>query len=299
MAAPAIGGMVLFGILAAVIGLLFGLAAWAFAGGALLMVGGRFIVKTPKATYWRSVGTTVLAGLASLAVVTLVVAVAAGLLNLHAGGPGDLLVVVASCVVGPAAGLLVTWLIIKAMFAVSFGKAILAWLPTLALAVVALPFIGFMAAMIVPALQQARQQASQTQCMVNLRSVGTSMDLYKLTMTGNRSYPADLVAMVDKGMISPKTLICPCLRHGNRPAGRKCDYFYLPPSPGGNQTIVACDFDGNHSDGSRNVLFTDGHIQRMSAAAFQAELAKPENAAFAAALLQAEAPAGIAPSGGD
>lgn len=295
MASLAMGSVVTFSILVAAIGSLAGLATWLFGGGALLFVGGRYIVKSPKATYWRSVGTAVLAGLASLAVVTLVVAVAAGLLNLHVGGPGDLLVVVASCVVGPVGGLLVTWLIIKAMFAISFGKAILAWLPTLAMAIVASPIIGFLAAVLVPALQQAQELTNRTVCMTNLRSINSSIMLYKSENDGK--WPADLQTLIAQVQASPKLFTCPCVRGGSgRPAGRTCDYFYLPPKPDADpRTIVACDLGGNHRDGSRNILRAAGSVHRMSAAEFQAELAAPANAAFAAALLQAEAEGAIAP----
>jgi prepilin-type processing-associated H-X9-DG protein len=282
--------MAFFGIVVAAIGLLGGFAAWIFGGGALLMVGGRFIAKTPKATYWRSVGTVVLAGLASGIIVTLASAVSFGLL-----GPIGFV----GALAGAAAGLLVTWLIIKAMFAVSFGKAILAWLPTLALAVVALPIVGMLTAMIVPAVQQAQERVNQTKCMVNMRAVGMYVDLYKLEVTANKSFPADLDAIVKKGYVTPKQLTCPCLRSDSRPVGRKYDYFYFPRSPGGNQAIVACDFGGNHTDGSRNVLYADGRVIKMTADTFQAELADPANAAFAAALLQAEPSAGRTRNGGD
>ena len=103
--------------------------------------------------------------------------------------------------------------------------------------------------------------------------------------------------MLKKGYVSRKELICPCVRSDSRPAGRKYDYFYFPPSPGGNQTMVVCDYGNNHRDGSRNVVFADGSVRRLSPADFQAELADPANAAFAEALRQAEGEAAPAPVG--
>lgn len=295
---PMVGGIVWFSIVITAMGSLLGLAVWAFGGGALLFVGGRYIVKSPKATYWRSVGTAVLAGLASLAVVTLVVVVAAGLLNLHVGGPGDLLVVVASCVVGPVGGLLVTWLIIKAMFAVSFGKAILAWLPTLAMAIIALPIIGLLAGVLVPALQQAQELTNRTVCMSNLRSINHTIVLYKSEHDGN--WPAALQTLPAVYVGSPKLFTCPCAHSGSRPAGRTYDYFYFPPkSDADPRTIVACDLGSNHRDGSRNILRAAGSVHRMSADEFQAELTDPANAAFAKALSQVEPSAGRTPNSGD
>jgi prepilin-type processing-associated H-X9-DG protein len=286
--------MVLFGILAAAFGSLLGLAVWAFGGGALLFVGGRYIVKSPKATYWRSVGTAVLAAIASGIILALAFALSYKLL-----GPLGFVGVLA----GAAAGLLVTWLIIMAMFAVSFGKAILAWLPTLALAIISLPIIGFLAAVLVPALTMAQEQSKRAACMSNLRIIGSAVMMYRAE---NNNWPAGLTALPagSIGLIgSTKVFVCPWRMHssgGSRPAGRTCDYFYCPPpSNAAPQTIVACDFGGNHGDGSRNVLYADGSVRRMSAGEFQAELAKPENASFAAALWQAEPSAGRTLNGGD
>jgi len=93
-------------------------------------------------------------------------------------------------------------------------------------------------------------------------------------------------------------LSCPNVRGRSRPAGRTCDYFYFPPkSARYTDTIVACDFAGNHSDGYRSVLFVAGYVKPMKPAEFQAELAKPVNAAFAKALRQAEGVAATVPAG--
>ncbi len=280
----------LFSIVITAMGSLLGLAVWAFGGGALLFVGGRYIVKSPKATYWRSVGTITLAGLAS----GIILALASGL-SFRLLGPLGFVGMLA----GAAAGLLVTWLIIKAMFAVSFGKAILAWLPTLAMAIIALPVIGLLAGVLVPALQQAQELTNRTVCMSNLRSINSSIMLYKSEHDGN--WPAALQTLPAAYVGSPKLFTCPCVRaDSRRPVGRTCDYFYFPPkSDADPRTIVACDLGGNHRDGSRNILRAAGSVHRMSAGEFQTELADPANAAFAAALWQAEPSAGRTPNSGD
>ena len=58
--------------------------------------------------------------------------------------------------------------------------------------------------------------------------------------------------------------------------------------------MVACDYIDNHLDmgasrSGRNVLTFDGAVRWMGEAEFQAQLAQPQNAAFAAALREAEA----------
>ena len=71
---------------------------------------------------------------------------------------------------------------------------------------------------------------------------------------------------------------------------RRCDYFYLAPSPGApGDLLMACDFKDNHG-GWRSVLYVPGNAKKLTEVEFQAELAKPVNAAFAAALKNAEGP---------
>jgi len=200
----------------------------------------------------------------------------------HVLGPAGLIV---GTVAGPAAAIVVAWLVIRAMFEISFGKAILAWLPTLP---VGLVVTGIVVAVLLPALMQAQQMINRTVCMSNLNTIGSYIMSYR--SQNDDEWPEDLKSMVGRIHLDldPKVFTCPCLRSSNRPAGRTCDYFYFPPRSGGNQTIVACDFGGNHGDGFRNVLRADGSVVLMSPVMFQAEQVKPENAAFAAALRQAE-----------
>jgi len=263
-----------------------------FGGGALLMVGGKYIAKSPRAGYWRSVGTVVLYSLASGAIAGVVIAV---LIALSGAASGPVLIAgLLGLLIAAVASLLVTWLIIKGMFRVSFGRAILAWLPTLGLAVFYAPMT---LAVLVPALGSARDAANRAVCASNLSSITKSMILYKTDHDDH--WPPDLEALSRAYRQSPDLYRCPC-RQDPRPAGRTSDYFYLSPrTRAADERIVACDYAGNHSDGSRNVLLANCGVRRMSAEEFQAALAKPENAAFAAALEKAEHPPGQTPSGGD
>ena len=103
------------------------------AGATLLWMGGRFLAKIPKATFWRSLLTYFLAWVAAIAAFLVVMSVT---LQLRPDwGAAEVL----RRVVGLLASLLVTWFIIKAMFSTSIRKAILAWLPTLAILLVAIP----------------------------------------------------------------------------------------------------------------------------------------------------------------
>lgn len=84
-------------------------------------------------------------------------------------------------------------------------------------------------------------------------------------------------------------------RHRHRLGGpaRPYDFVYLPPAPGSPPatTIMACDLGDNQEKGRRFVLYADGRVVGpLSPAACAAEFARPENAAFAAALRAAEGP---------
>ena len=235
------------------------LPAFVFGGGALLWVGGRFIAKSPKATFWRSVGTNILASLAAS-----VAAVVAGALVPVAGW---------------AAGLVVYWLIVMAMFKVSFGKAILAWLPTLGQVVVVVPLL---VALLMPGLDRARELAKRASCINNLTSISTGVTMYQAS---KGQFPATLDDLVKEGQ-SPRVMICP-----SDLKNRRSSYFYMPPARGAkadDATIIACDFRDNHHGRWRSILYADTHVGHATEEAFQEELAKPVNADFANALKAAE-----------
>jgi len=223
-----------------------------FGGGALLWVGGRFLAQVPAATFWRSVGTNLL------------VSVVMGVLSLF--------------------GLPLGWLIIKGMFRTTYGKAILAWLPTLPIAFLG---AGLTAAILVPTLQQANELTNRTICMSNLSGVGRAITLYK--MRNDRRYPPTLKVLIEAGQPS-KYFRCPSARRSRREPGWRIDYFYLPPKPDTNRDrLMVCDFRENHR-GQRNVLRVGMVVDRLTEAEFQAELARPANADFAKALREIEGP---------
>jgi prepilin-type processing-associated H-X9-DG protein len=247
-----------------------------FGGGTLLWVGGRYCARVPKATYWRSIGTNALAGLAGGLTYMVVSFLAAAVM----GGRGSVL----GALVGAAGGLFVTWLIIMGMFGTSFPKAILAWLPTLPVGI----FNACMlAAMLVPTLQQANEVTNRTVCMSRLKSIGVAIIMHQSANSGRM--PANFEALIAEGQPA-KQLTCPSVDSALRPPGRKWDYLYLPARDTSSTRIIACDFRANHRGIVRNVLFADCHVSKMTEAQLQALLAQPENADFAIALRAADGP---------
>lgn len=230
--------------------------------------------KASKATYWRSVGMICFAGLVAWAIE---IAFAPDLWLLVERGRFRSQ---SAAVFGFLAFHVVCWVIVKALFKISFVRAFFVWLPVLGLHVA-------LGVVFSPMLQQVYELSQRTVCLSNLSTVNLGIVVIKGENDGK--WPEDMKSLIGISACSSGTLICPCVRDGLRPAGRTCDYFYFPPqSEDDPQTLVACDFARNHRDNSRSVLFADGYVKSLKHAEFQAELAKPVNAAFAKALRQAE-----------
>jgi competence protein ComGC len=264
---------------------LVSLPLFVFGGGTLLWVGGRFWARAPKATYWRSIGTNIVAALAAGLAYGLVSAAAAVVGGAVGGGGGAAAGAVLGMFLGAIAALLVTWLVIKAMFATSFGRAILAWLPTLAPGILATPIL---AVVLVPSFQRVTELTNRTVCMSNLANIGKAMTLYRLSH--DNRYPPDFDALIAEGHPA-KLFRCPSADPLQRPAGQKYDYFYLPPSSDNYpDQIIVCDFWGNHRGKHRSVLYVGMNVGKMTEAEFQAALERPVNAEFAKALREVDAP---------
>ncbi len=248
------------------------LPLFVFGGGALLWVGGRFAAKLPKATYWRCVGTYVLATLLSAPACALV------------GAWFAITSVPALMIFGSLAqlgvGLLVTWAVIAWLLASSYAKAILAWLPTVGTGVLMIPWLVLI---LLPSLTRARELAKRTVCLDRLNETSEALTIYR--SKNSDRFPLSLRDI--SGLVSSEdVLYCPSAGEG-----RTSDYFYMPAFLGApGKAIVACDYRDNHQGQSRSVLFVDGATESMKETDFQSELAKTHNAVFAQALEWADPP---------
>jgi prepilin-type processing-associated H-X9-DG protein len=243
-----------------------------FGGGAFLFVGAKFIVKTPRAFYWRSVWAMFLGTLGYAAITTIL----SLFTNMNASLP----------TIGLVLGLFWTWLTIGLVLKISFKKSILAWLPVLGFQL--LIGIILMIFVILPVLDRARDLAEDSCSRANLNGIATGIEIYKAK---NRNvYPPSFDELLESGLIAEKMLITP---PGDVSDGSR-SYFYLPPKNAkdvDSETIIACEKKNlNKSRKGRNVLFVDGSVKFLSPEEFATELAKPHNATFAAALKQADGP---------
>lgn len=130
-------------------------------------------------------------------------------------------------------------------------------------------------------------------CAANLNGIGKAIVMYRTEHED--AFPPKLEVLISS--VPWKMLRCPAVdekmpRELSAEQYKRCDYFYLAPSgvpadvPG--DSLMVCDLRGYHDD-VRNVVYAPGNVRRLTEVEFQAELAKPVNAAFAAALRKAEA----------
>ena len=127
---------------------------------------------------------------------------------------------------------------------------------------------GFMAALALPALNQAREKARSMNCMNNLKQIGLACHLYA-DQHGDK-FPESLDELVSSQLLSSNVLHCPSTRNE-----RDVSYVYCRGlTPKNIYRILAFDIDGNHRNGGRNVLFCDGHVEWMLDVKFQPLLQK-------------------------
>ena len=125
-------------------------------------------------------------------------------------------------------------------------------------------------------------------CQTHLNVIGVGLIMY--ATENEDQYPPTLEDLIDEnylGQDSRKILRSPADN-----IDRSCSYFYFAPTSMNEvppKILVACTYKDVYN-GFRNVLQIDCTVTRLSNAEFQAELAKPYNARFAAALKKAEGP---------
>ena len=73
-----------------------------------------------------------------------------------------------------------------------------------------LPFLAMFAAIMMPALNKAKDIAQRTVCLTNLNGLGAAMTIYANDNNGQLP-PADRWCdlLISKGKVSPKSLVCP------------------------------------------------------------------------------------------
>lgn len=122
------------------------------------------------------------------------------------------------------------------------------------------------ASILMPALGRAREMAKRVQCSTQLRGVGTAIMLYQNDFRGKN--PARLEDLIKTEDLVPKIFLCPSTKDN----GGQMSYVYRGSDlneEAAPQMVLAYDKRDNHQGEARNVLFADGHVQKMTEQEFQ------------------------------
>jgi prepilin-type processing-associated H-X9-DG protein len=133
---------------------------------------------------------------------------------------------------------------------------------------------GFMAGLLLPALNQAREKARQATCLSNLRQIGLACHMHADQHNGK--FPDKLEDLSSDILPNRKVLTCPSSK---LPDGQNSYVYISGLTPGDTDKILAYDADGNHRLG-RNVLYADGHALWMTEAEFQNATGRSKNQAL-------------------
>ncbi|MCP4711946.1 MAG: hypothetical protein GY869_25275 [Planctomycetes bacterium] len=122
--------------------------------------------------------------------------------------------------------------------------------------------VGLGASIMMPALGRARELAKRVQCQSNLSVIGRTIAMYQSEFRDNN--PAFLEDLVNISRLNPKALICPSspiVEPG------QSHYIYRGADLKGTAPgfmILAYDKFENHQGETRNVLFADYSVKRMT-----------------------------------
>jgi hypothetical protein len=121
--------------------------------------------------------------------------------------------------------------------------------------------IPIMAAMLLPALASARAQARRVQCMANLKQIGLGIAQYYDDQNPNKM-PAKLDDILPYVGNESKIFICPTATDRTTRS-----YQLVPGAVWGAEParVMIIEPDGNHGGKGHCELYTDGHVEWVSA----------------------------------
>ena len=136
---------------------------------------------------------------------------------------------------------------------------------------VVLVLLPIQAAMLLPALSRAREQARRAVCMSNLKQVGLGCHMWALDH--DDQFPPSLKDP-HPDYVSLNVFVCPSTEDevtGAEEIDEKGSYIYVSglnaDSPA--DAVLLYDRKENHNGEGRNVLFVDGHVEWMSEEEFR------------------------------
>lgn len=125
--------------------------------------------------------------------------------------------------------------------------------------VFSIAFSAMMISILLPSLARARELSKRTVCAANMQGIGVALMTYAEANDG--AYPPDLDTLIDEGLISEGTLICPSTDDDTD------SYEYDPEvaqSAAEDEPILK-EYLDNHKGEGQNMLFGDGHVEFVPA----------------------------------
>jgi prepilin-type processing-associated H-X9-DG protein len=126
---------------------------------------------------------------------------------------------------------------------------------------VSIPMIGFMAALMLPALNAAREKARRANCLNNERQLALAYIMYAEEHNGTW---ATKLEDLRPQVTSDKVFRCPSARDPSEPS-----YELVPPPPGSttadSNRVIIRENPANHRGVGGNVAYADGHAEWVRA----------------------------------
>jgi hypothetical protein len=124
--------------------------------------------------------------------------------------------------------------------------------------------------LVCPVVLRSNKQQIDAVCRSRLGAIHSALDRYNAE---HGYYPGDLQAMISDEYLDFASCICP-YRNDIERYNRRIEYAYVAglTEKDPQKWIIAFDFQGNHPDGSRSILYLSGERNTVDQLQFESEM---------------------------